>query len=95
MMRSVSGVVNAMWQGIWRLRDLFRPEAERRGIGVAGLLFESLPVDGAAIEARRGPGLQAAGPQTQMLERFAEQDARPVRRCVRPDSALLRSGSGR
>ena len=36
-----------------RLNDLLGAEAEGRGIGVAGLLFEDLPIDGAAVEARR------------------------------------------
>ena len=53
MMRSVSGVVWAMWQLNLALRKLAGAEAEGRGIGVAGLLFEPAPVDGAAVEARR------------------------------------------
>ena len=43
--------------GDLRLNNLLCAEAEGRGIGVAGLLFEHLPVDGAAVEARRRAGL--------------------------------------
>src|SRR5258708_2082483 len=55
------------------LRDLFCAEAERRGIGIAGLGFESRPVDGAAVETRRRARLQAAAAQTQQLERLAQK----------------------
>ena len=46
-----------------------------RGVGVAGLLFELRPVDGAAVEAGRGSGLEAGFAEAELLERFAEQDA--------------------
>ena len=55
------------------LRDLLCAEAEGRGIGVAGLKLESRPVDGAAIEARRRAGLEAASAKSESFERFAEQ----------------------
>ena len=57
-----------------RLHDFFGAEAEGRGIGVAGLLFKCVPADGAAVEARRRAGLEAAGAQAQSAEGFAEQD---------------------
>ena len=57
-----------------RLDDLFGAEAEGRGIGVAGLLFEGVPADGAAVEAGRGAGLEAAGAQAEGAQRFAEED---------------------
>ena len=75
MMRSVSGVVKAMWQETWRCGQLRGAEAEGRGIGVAGLLCEARPVDGAAIEAGRRAGLEAAAAQAETLEAFAEKDA--------------------
>ena len=50
-------------------------EAEWGGIGVPRLLDELRPVDGAAIESRRGSRLQAALAQAQPLERLAQQDA--------------------
>src|SRR5713226_3916908 len=40
--------------------DAFGPETERRGIRVARLNLEGGPIDGAAIEAGRRAGLQAA-----------------------------------
>ena len=55
-------------------------EAEGRGIGVAGLLLEARPVDGAAVEARRRSGLQAAVAQAEAL-RLRRAARRPVRRC--------------
>ena len=56
------------------LHDLSGAKAERRGIGVAGLLLEGVPADGAAVEAGRCAGLQAAGAKAQRAERLAEQD---------------------
>ncbi len=56
------------------MRDALGAEAEGRGIDIAGLHLESRPVDGAAIEARRRAGLQAASAQAEFLERFAEQN---------------------
>src|SRR6185437_15578713 len=50
-------------------------EAEGRGIGVAGLLFESLPADGAAVEPRRSAGLQPARAQAKPAQRLAQQHA--------------------
>src|SRR5262249_7180007 len=55
------------------LRDLLCPEAERRGISIAGLKVEARPVDGASIEPWRCPGLQTASTQSQQLERLAQQ----------------------
>ncbi len=57
-----------------RLHDLLCAEAEGRGIGVAGLLFERLPMDGPAVEARRRSGLESASAKAESAERFAEQD---------------------
>ena len=56
------------------MRDALGAEAEGRGIGVAGLRCEARPVDGAAIEARRRAGLEAASAQAEILQSFAEQD---------------------
>src|SRR5271170_6333944 len=53
---------------------LFGAEAERCWVSVSGLLFELAPVNGAAIEARRCSGLEAAATQAEALQRFAEQD---------------------
>ena len=58
-----------------RLHDLLRAEAEGRGIGVAGLFFERVPADGAAVEARRRSRFEAASPKPKSTERLAEQDA--------------------
>src|ERR1035437_5440497 len=57
-----------------RLYDFLGPEAEGRGVQVAGLLLEGLPADGAAVQARPRPGLEAAGPQGQRAEALAEQN---------------------
>ena len=54
-----------------RLHNLLGAKAERRGIGVAGLLFEHFPADGASIEPRRRTGLEAAGAKPQVAECFA------------------------
>ena len=56
------------------VRDTLGAKAERGGVDVAGLLGETRPVDGAAIEARRSAGLEAAAAKPELLERFAEQD---------------------
>jgi hypothetical protein len=47
---------------------------ERGGIGVAGLLGEARPVDGASVEARRRPGLEPAAAQAELLQVLAKQD---------------------
>ena len=49
-------------------------KAEGRRIVVAGLDLEARPVDGAAIEARRGSRLQPATAQAEPLEGLAQQD---------------------
>ncbi len=56
------------------MRDAAGTKAERRGIDVARLELELRPVNGAAIEARRSSGLEAAAAKAQLLERFSEQD---------------------
>ena len=58
------------------LRNFFSPKAEGGGIGVAGLFFEAGPVDGAAVEAGRGSGFQAAVAEAELFEGFAEEDGR-------------------
>ena len=58
------------------LGNLAGAEAEGRRLGVAGLLLEARPVDGAAVEARRGSGLEPAAAQAEALERFAEENGR-------------------
>ena len=74
MRRSVSGVVKAMWQLIcgWTI-FLVR---KLKGVGSAspGCSSKCLPVDGAAVEARRRAGLEAAGAKAEGAQRFAEQD---------------------
>ena len=50
------------------VRHALGAEAEGRGIGVARLLLKARPVDGAAIEARRSAGFQAAAAQAQLLQ---------------------------
>ena len=51
-------------------------EAEGRGIGIAGLHLEARPVNGAAVQAGRRAGLQAAAAQAKLLDVFAQQDRR-------------------
>ena len=60
--------------GDLRLGDAAGAEAEGRGIGVAGLRLEARKIDGAAIEARRSSGLEAAVAEAESLEAFAEKD---------------------
>ena len=56
------------------MRDASGAKTEGRGIDIAGLHFESRPVDGASVETRRRAGLEAAAAQAKILESFAEQD---------------------
>ncbi len=77
------------------MSDAAGAETEGRGIGIAGLHFEAGPVDGAAVEARRSAGLEAAAAQAELLERLRRAGRRRVRRSVRRDIAVRRSGSGR
>ncbi len=56
-------------------RDVLGAEGERGWVGVAGLLFEAGPIDGAAVEARRCSGLEAAAAEAEALEGFAEERA--------------------
>ena len=69
------------------MRHALGAEAERRGIGVARLLGEARPVDGASVEARRSAGLEAAAAQAQLLQRFAQQNR--VRFAGTPGGILL------
>ena len=65
-----------------RLDDFLGPKAEGRGIGVAGLLFECLPIDGAAVEPRWRPSLESASPKAKSPQRFAEQNRRGLARAA-------------
>ncbi len=71
-----------LWRGIGdvagdlALLDLFGAEAEGGWVCVSGLGFETVPVDGAAVEARRCSGLETAAAQAKALQGFAEQDGR-------------------
>src|SRR4029077_333651 len=58
-------------------------EAEGRGIEIAGLRFEARPIDGASVEPRRRPGLQAAAAEPEFLERFAQKNRRGLARAAR------------
>ena len=61
-------------------------------VGISRLHGETRPVDGAAIEARRRAGLEAAAAQAELLQRFAEKDGMAARRSVRRDTVARRSG---
>src|SRR5277367_4798628 len=56
------------------MRHPLGAETERSRVGVARLLGEARPVDGASVEARRGSGLEPAAAQAQFLQRFSEQN---------------------
>src|SRR5207237_10038619 len=58
------------------VRDTLGAETERSGIGVSGLKLEARPVDGAAVEARRSAGLEAAAAQAKILQSLAEENGR-------------------
>ena len=58
------------------LRNGVRAEAEGRGHGIAGLHFELRKVNGAAVEARRRSGLQAAHFKAHAAQRFAQHHGR-------------------
>jgi len=51
--------------------DALGAEAEGGGVVVAGLDLEAGPVDGAAVEAWRRAGLEAAAAQPELLQSFA------------------------
>ena len=57
-----------------RLHDLFGAKAEGGGVGIAPLLLEGFPADGAAVQAWRRPRLETARPQAQGAQRLAEQN---------------------
>ena len=57
-----------------RLNDLLRPEAEGGGVQVASLLFEGVPADGPAVQARGRAGLEPAGAKAQRAQGFAEEN---------------------
>src|SRR5882762_9667895 len=48
-------------------------EAERRGIGIARLLSEAGPVDGASVQARRGASLKPATAQAEIFQCFSQK----------------------
>src|SRR5438477_333755 len=55
------------------MNDAPGAKTEWRRIGVAGLLGELRPVDGAAVKARRGAGLETASAQPEFLQCFAQE----------------------
>src|SRR5439155_13148355 len=59
-----------------RVRDRAGAEAERRGDRIAGLRLEPGEVDGARVEPRRRPGLEAPDLEAQPAQRFAEHHRR-------------------
>ena len=54
------------------MRYALGAKTERRGIGIARLNLKLRPINRAAIEPRRGPSLQAAPAQAEVLQRLAE-----------------------
>src|SRR5260370_15571315 len=56
------------------VRHLLGAEAERSGVGIARLLREAGPVNGASIKARRRAGLEAAAAQAEFLQRLSQQN---------------------
>src|SRR5205823_2251552 len=51
-----------------------RAKAKRSGIGIAWLNLKFRPVNRAAVQPRRGSGLQPAPAQTKFFQGFAEKD---------------------
>ena len=58
--------------GDLRVGDGLRHRAEGLGVGVAVIGGEAVPVDGAAIEARGGAGLEAAEGEGEAVERLGQ-----------------------
>ena len=58
------------------LRQLHRAKAEGRRLRISGLLRKPAPIDAAAVQPRRCPGLQTASAQAQPFERLPQQHAR-------------------
>src|SRR6266568_4842256 len=56
------------------LHNFLCAEAERRRIGVAGLLFKSVPANGAAVETGWRASLETAGTKAEGAKRIAKQD---------------------
>ena len=56
------------------MRHALGAEAERSGVGIARLLREAGPVNGASIKARRRSRLQPASAQAEFLQRLSQQN---------------------
>src|SRR6266700_932938 len=56
------------------MRDTLGAKTEGRGIGIAGLDLEFLPVNGATVQARWSSGFETASPQPELFKSFSKQD---------------------
>jgi len=72
-MRSVSGVVKAMWQLICGC-TIFLVRKLKAWVSVARLLLEGFPANGASVQPRRCPGLEPAGRSPSRAQRLAQQN---------------------
>ena len=95
MMAWVAAVVWVMWQAICGV--VMRSVRNENGLRriVAGLHLESVPVDGAAVEARRRAGLEPAHAKPEPVQPGRQTEGRRLVRCGRPGSWSRRYGSAR
>ena len=87
-MACVARVVCVMWQTTCGVVIALGEEREGLGRVVAALHLEAVPVDGAAIEAGRGPGLEPAHAQPEPVETGREAKGRGLADAPGRDLAL-------
>ncbi len=87
-MACVARVVCVMWQATCGVVIALGEEREGLRRVVAVLDLETAPVDGAAVEAGRGPGLEPAHAQPEPVETGGEAEGRGLADAPRRDLAL-------
>jgi hypothetical protein len=82
MISCVRSLVWVMWQGSWRGCSLARPRNENTGSGVSLCCSPALSSRCAAVDARRRPGLEAAGARRDLAQplRQRSEGGSPARR---------------
>ena len=87
-MACVARVVCVMWQTTCGVGDRLGEEREGLGRVVAALNLEPVPVDGAAVEAGRGSGLEPAHAKAEPVEARGETEGRGLADAPGGDLAL-------
>ncbi len=88
MMAWVAGVVWVMWQATCGVAIVSREEREGLGRIVAALHLEAAPIDGAAVEAGRRPGLEPAHAKAEPVEARRQPEGRGLADAPGRDLAL-------